>query len=76
MTPIEVTRQMLGHLGLAEHELIQVRDLVDIQADIVVRGFMQRHGEEYERLRNSGNSGRSIQDVSADGLVSDTPQQE
>ncbi len=76
MTPIEVTRNMLGHLGLSESELTQVRDLVDIQADIVVRGFMQRHGNEYERLRNSGNSGGSIQDVSKNGLVSDTPQQE
>lgn len=75
MTPIEVTRQMLGHLGLAEHELIKVRDLVDIQADIVVRGFMQRHGEEYERLRNSSNSGGGIQEVSENGLVSNTPQQ-
>jgi hypothetical protein len=74
MTPIETTRKMLGHLGLSESELTQVRDLVDIQADIVVCGFMQRHGKQYERLRNSGNGDKSIQKVSGDGLVSDTAQ--
>ncbi len=74
MTPIEVTRKMLGHLELTEEELIQIRDLVDIQADIVVRGFMERHGERYEQLRNSGDSGRSLPEVSGDGLVSDTAQ--
>ncbi len=75
MTPIEVTRRMLGHLGLSEHEMVQIRDLVDIQADVVVRGFMERHGERYEQLRNGGDSSRSLSEISGDGLVSDTAQQ-
>jgi hypothetical protein len=50
MTPIEVTRQMLGHLGLTEEQLYTIRDLVDIQADIVVRGYLASQKVKYDEL--------------------------
>ncbi len=74
MTPIELTRQMLGHLGLSERELIQVRDLVDIQADIVVRGFMDRHGKKYDELLASGRCSGGVPELPKYGMVSDTAQ--
>lgn len=76
MTPIELTRQALGHLGLSERELMQVRDLVDIQADIVVRGFMERHGKHYEELLNSEGCSNSFQAIHGTRLVGDTTQPE
>jgi hypothetical protein len=76
VTPIELTRQMLGHLGLSEQELIQIRDLVDVQADIVVRGFMVRHGKQYDELLASGRSSGGFPVLPTDGMVSDTTQQE
>jgi hypothetical protein len=72
MTPIEVTRQMLGHLNLTDEQLHIIRDLVDIQADIVVRGFWERHKEAYEKLYEAEVGSRGVSGVQQDGLVDDT----
>lgn len=44
--PSDVVRKHLGHLGLTDKELKQIEDLVAIQADIIVRGFWEKHKNE------------------------------
>lgn len=63
MTPIELTKQMLGHLDLTQEQLGSVRDLVDMQADIIVRGFWERHTKYYEKLYKGEVSARSNDEI-------------
>jgi hypothetical protein len=67
MTPIEETRRMLGHLNLPESELIKIRDMVDIMADIIVRGFWDKIA--YERNANTKRDASDSIAVSSTGLV-------
>ena len=72
MTPIEVTRQMLGHLNLTDEQLHTIRDLVDIQADILVRGYWERHKEAYEKLYECSVGTGGVPQVQEDGIISDS----
>ena len=54
MTPIELTKQYLAHLDLTDEQLREIRDVTDELADIVIRGYLERHtnNKNYEQERN------------------------
>lgn len=47
MTPIETTEKFLGHLNLNDEELREIRDVVDVLAGTIVRGYWDRHKQNY-----------------------------
>lgn len=70
MTPIEETKAMLGHLNLSDEQLIQVRDTVDMMADIVVRGFWDK--TIYGNSNTTESDTSSSKTVPEAGMVGDT----
>ncbi len=44
--PSDEIRKHLGHLGYSDKELKNIEDLVHIQADIIVRGFWEKHKKQ------------------------------
>lgn len=71
MTPIEMTEAKLGHLGLTAEQLVEIRDVTDILARIIVRGYWEKQTNGTE-TDNDGADDTSSTKLPEGGILSDT----
>lgn len=60
MTSIETTEELLSDLNLSDAEMLEIRDVTDELAEMIIRGYWARHKIKYGKETNiPGSSGLS-----------------